>query len=291
MSLYDTWQSMRQFAVIGGEKLAYVRVGTSGKPPLILVHGWLSHARFWQTTMDALQADYDCIAVDLYGFGFSDRRKSADYSIETQARRIFALATSLGLKTFSLMGHSMGGGIVLAMAAEHPERIEKVIDVAGVVTGKLTPYVRRVLVPPVLIGYYAPPIWWISRIGMRHWRWYKYLYADNAVTYRKDVIPLGSEDLLMSVRPGCEASTYLALKAIDRIDLTARLQALSVPTLILFGVHDNTVPLSEGQHAHQHVPNSQMIIYDECGHEPMYEIPERFITDVRAFLQGSSNRA
>jgi pimeloyl-ACP methyl ester carboxylesterase len=285
MSEYVTWRAMRQFVTISGEKLAYVRVGTAGKPPLILVHGWLSHARFWQSTMEALQADFDCIAVDLYGFGFSDKHKRADYSIETQARRVLALSTMLGIKTFFLMGHSMGGGIVLSMASQQPERVLKVINVAGVVMGKLTPYVRRILVPPARLGYYIPQIWWISRIGMRHWRWYKYIYADRAGTYHKDVIPLGGEDLLMGVKPGCEVPTYHALNAIDQVELTAQLKTLRVPTLILFGANDNTVPISEGHHAHQHIPNSKMIVYEQCGHEPMLEYTARFVEDVKTFLQ------
>ena len=285
MSEYETWRAMRQFANIGGETLSYVRMGTPGKPPLILVHGWMSHARFWRTTMDALAQEYDCIAVDLYGFGFSDKKSRADYSIETQSKRVFALATSLGVRTFSLMGHSMGGGIVLLMAAQHPERVQRVLDVAGVVTGKLTPYLRRTLASAVRIGYFFPQIWWISRVGMRHWPWYKHIYADNAMTYEKDVIPLGGEDVLMSIKPGCEAPTYHALNAINRMELTSQLKTIRVPTLVLFGANDNTVPLSEGHHAHTHVPNSQLIVYDRCGHEPMLEIPERFLADVKAFLQ------
>ena len=55
MSEYETWRAMRQFVNIGGETLGYVRVGTPGKPPLILVHGWMSHARFWQRTMEELE--------------------------------------------------------------------------------------------------------------------------------------------------------------------------------------------------------------------------------------------
>lgn len=284
MTTYDTWRAMRQFVTIGGERLAYVRTGTRGKPPLILVHGWLSHARTWRTTMESLKDDYDCIAVDLYGFGFSDKKKRADYSIETQARRVLALATTLGISTFFLMGHSMGGGIVLYLAAEHPERVRKVINVAGVVTGKLTPYMRRTTGFAVRVGYYVPQIWFLSRIGFRYWRWYKHIYADNALTYEKDVIPLGGEDLLMSVIPGCEVPTYHALNAINHIELTACLQKIRVPTLILFGDHDNVVPVSEGQHAKEHIPNSKVILYERCGHSPIIECPERFVADVKAFL-------
>jgi abhydrolase domain-containing protein 6 len=285
MSEYETWRAMRQFVNISGETLGYVRMGTSGKPPLILVHGWMSHARFWRDTMAMLAQNYDCIAVDLYGFGFSDKKETADYSIETQAKRVLALATSLGITTFFLMGHSMGGGIVLHMAAEHPERVQKVIDVSGVVTGKLTPYTRRTLVAAVRMGYFFPQMWWISRVGMRHWRWYKHIYVDNAVTYEKDIIPLGGEDVLMSIRPGSEASTYHALNAIDQVELTSQLETIRVPALVIFGENDNTVPLSEGHYAHKHIPNSQIIVYDCCGHEPMIEKPDQFVLDVRAFLQ------
>ena len=286
MSEYETWRAMRQFVNIGGETLGYVRVGTPGKPPLILVHGWMSHARFWQRTMEELAQEYDCIAVDLYGFGFSDKKDQADYSIATQAKRVLALATCLGLETFSLMGHSMGGAIVLSMASQYPQRVHKVIDVSGVATGKLTPYMRRTTAAAVRVGYYVPPLWWISRVGMRQWTWYKHIYADNALTYQRDIIPLGGEDVLMSTRPGCEAPTYHALNAINEVELTAQLETIRVPALIIFGANDNTVPLSEGHTAHQHIPNSQMIVYERCGHEPMIEMPERFVADVKAFLQG-----
>jgi len=60
---------------------------------------------------------------------------------------------------------------------------------------------------------------------------------------------------------------------------------MRVPTLIIFGKYDNTVPLSEGHYAHTHIPNSQLILYDHCGHEPMIEVPEQFAADVKAFLQ------
>ena len=286
MSEYEVWRAKRQFVNIGGEMLSYVRVGTPGKPPLILVHGWMSHARLWQTTMDALAADYDCIAVDLYGFGFSDKNGHVDYSIAAQAKRVLSLATALGVQTFYLMGHSMGGAIALSMAAECPDRVQKVIDVAGVATGKLTPYMRATTAFAVRIGYYVPQIWWISRVGMRHWKWYKYIYADNAMTYEKDIIPLGGEDVLMSVIPGCEVPTYHALNAINDIDLTTQLEAIHVPTLILFGQNDNVVPVSEGHHAHTHIPHSQLILYERCSHEPMLEYPERFFADIKAFLRG-----
>jgi len=236
--------------------------------------------------MDALKNDYDCIAVDLYGFGFSDKNDSADYIIEAQARRVMAMMDALGVETFDLMGHSMGGAIALLLTAEHPERVRKVIEVDGVVTGQLTPYIRRVIVPPLRIGYYIPQLWDISRIGFRRWPWYKHIYADNALTYERDIIALGSEDLLMSVIPGGEAATYHALNAINQINLTAALREIRVPTLIIFGEADNTVPLSEGHYAKTHIPNSRLLVYERCGHNPMLEMPERFAADVKAFLQG-----
>jgi pimeloyl-ACP methyl ester carboxylesterase len=78
--------------------------------------------------------------------------------------------------------------------------------------------------------------------------------------------------------------TYHALNAINRVNLTPCLQSIRVPTLIVFGAHDNTVPLSEGYHAREHIPNSRMILYDLCGHSPMTELPDRFVADVKAFL-------
>jgi pimeloyl-ACP methyl ester carboxylesterase len=284
-SFLDTLRARRQFVTIDGQQIAYVTAGERGSPPLLLVHGWLSYAGAWDSTLEALKDSFYCIAPDLLGFGFSDKPAHGDYSIPTQAGRVLALADTLGIDTFALAGHSMGGQIALYIAATQPRRVRRVASVCGVVTGELSVYLRAMYTPPLWLGHYVNRhVWDLSRYGMMHWRWYKHLYYDNANTYRKDVIPLGHIDLQMGVFRGIERPSYFAYYALQSCDLTSMLGSISAPVLLLHGENDNVVPVRNARHAHDHIPDNRLDIIRQCGHWPMYEHTERYIKTMRAFL-------
>jgi pimeloyl-ACP methyl ester carboxylesterase len=137
---------------------------------------------------------------------------------------------------------------------------------------------------PLLGGYYIPATWALSRFSMRRVRLYKYLFLDNAMTYQKDVIPLGSHDIEMSLVPDIERPAYLAFHALQAYDLTPRLSEIRAPVLIVHGEQDNTVPVASARLAHQHIPHSQLVIYDPCGHTPYLETPQQLHETLKRFL-------
>src|SRR5512133_2597052 len=139
---------MEKNFTIKGKQLACTLAGNPQNPPIIMIHGWTSHRRVWRQTIAALEGKYYCVAVDLLGFGASDKPDNVDYSLSAQAQRIVMLADQLGFKTFSLLGHSMGGQIAAYIAAViAPRRVEKLVSVGGVVTGKLSDTVEKTSVP------------------------------------------------------------------------------------------------------------------------------------------------
>src|SRR5688572_33414155 len=103
--------------VCQNDKLMYTTVGHPAAPPLLLVHGWLSYRGVWRQTMEAFKDSHYCVAIDLLGFGNSDKPAGGDYSIAAQGQRVLQLANALGLDRFALMGHSMGGQIALCVAS------------------------------------------------------------------------------------------------------------------------------------------------------------------------------
>jgi len=140
-------------------QLIYTASGNPAHPPLIMIHGWLSYHGVWHTTVPALQDRFYCIAVDLLGFGNNEKPKDGDYRIMTQAQRIVALADELGFKTFNLIGHSMGGQIATYIAAiTAPERVETLVSVDGVVTGRLGPFVENFIVSSSRLGQRFPAL-------------------------------------------------------------------------------------------------------------------------------------
>lgn len=268
-----------------GHRLTYTTAGSPGAPPLLLVHGWFSHRGVWRQTVEAFQDDYYCVALDLLGFGASDKPAEAEYSIEAQGRRVLYLADALGLERFALAGHSMGGQVALYLAAMlAPERVTHLVDVAGVVAACLTPRVERRIYPLVAWGKAYPWLYALPR-WLTRYRRYAYQYF-RAWFYEMEAVPFDewALDRRMALQPGIQVPAYKAGQAIHDLDLTDHLAHIAAPTLVIFGRQDGTVPLSDGHLVEQHVPNSRLVLLDHCGHFPMYEQTEQYLTALRAFL-------
>lgn len=274
----------KQTITIDGYQMTYLTAGNPENTPVVMVHGWLYHAGMWRGLMNALSADYYCIAVDLLGHGHSDKPHSADYSIRTSGQRVLDLVSKLGYEQFIYIGHSMGGMIGANIAARQaPERIIKLIDVSGILTGKPSRYVRLIHEPLILLGWLVPKSYAIQRFCLR-FKWYRQLLADNVIYWQRGLSIADSADIQMAVIHGMEVTAYKLGRGIKDANLTSILDKVAVPTLIIFGEQDNTVPIAQGYLALEHIPNSRMIIYQNCSHMPQVEAAKRFHADIRAFI-------
>ena len=274
-----------QTITINNHTLSYTTAGPIDAPPIIMIHGWFSYKGVWQQSIELLKDCYYCVAVDLLGFGDSAKPKDGDYSIKAQGNRILHLADILGFEQFTLLGHSMGGQISLCIGAIlAPQRVTKLISVAGVVAAKLTPDVERTIYPSVAVGFKFP---WLYRL-LPHLINYSWYVRFNFKTwfYNLDAIPdhIWAVDRQMATQFDMVVSAYRAGQAIHNFNLTPHLANITAPTLAIFGQQDNVVPVSDGHLVKQHVPNSQLILIDHCGHFPMYEKPKEYLAGLKTFL-------
>ena len=83
---------MQHTIEIDGHCHVYTSVGNSEKPAVVMIHGWNSYRGMWDGTIETLQHDYYCLALDLLGFGDSEKPRQADFSIEAQAKRVLTFA-------------------------------------------------------------------------------------------------------------------------------------------------------------------------------------------------------
>jgi pimeloyl-ACP methyl ester carboxylesterase len=125
-----------------GELRLHAVVGGDG-PPLLLVHGWPQTWYAWRLVMPALARDFEIIAVDQRGVGLSDKPQDG-YDTGTQANDMVALMQALGHERFAMYGTDTGMPIGYALAADHPDRLERLVVSEAVIAG-VTPS------PPLLV--------------------------------------------------------------------------------------------------------------------------------------------
>lgn len=272
-------------ARIDGHRIHYITAGDPANPPLLMIHGWLSYIGVWRQTIEAFSDSFYCVALDLLGFGDSDKPRAADYSIPAQAQRVVVLAEALGLEKFALIGHSRGGQIATYIAAvTAPERVTRLVSVAGVVMGILTPRVREGTYPMVFAAAYLPFMYAIIQ-PLLNQPWYaNHIYRPWFYDMDNPPFDTWREDRERAIRPDQHWSIYQAGLAIRALNLTPHLPKIRVPALAIFGEFDGTVPVSDGEIFRQGIPGAQLVMIPQCGHFPMYEQTEAYLAALKLFL-------
>jgi pimeloyl-ACP methyl ester carboxylesterase len=271
---------------VGSQQLAYTSAGREKSPALIFIHDWMSHRDVWEQTIEVLKLSHYCVAVDLLGFGDSPKPDNADYGIPAQAQRILQLADSLGLEQFSLIGHSMGAQIGLYIAAKlAPERVHKLICVAGIVSGRLARGVENILIPLVALGAKLP---WIYDLAYRFSRYRLFSYLIfRPWFYKMSALPFDDweKDREMACQHAIHKTAHRSVHAIHATDLTADLVHIKQPILAIYAGQDQTVPLTEGMLIQRYAPNNHLRTINNCGHYPMYEQRDQYLDNLLAFLR------
>ena len=236
------------FIDVGDYRVHYYALGPGDGPVAVLVHGLGGRSEDWEKLAPYLaKAGYRVYLPDLPGFGESDKPADFSYSIRDEAKVVAGFFDALGLKQVDLAGWSMGGWIVQLVAAEHPDRVRRLIlfDSAGL-------YVK----PDWDIKLFTP----ISPAELDKF--------DALLMPHPPRLPgFVTTDILRSSRE----HAWIIHRALDSM-MTGRdttdslLPSLKMPVLIVWGDVDRITPLSEGEKMHQLIPQSQMEVIPGCGH-------------------------
>ncbi len=114
------------FLDVAGHRIAYTRQGHGSA--IALVHGIPTSRHLWRNVMPLLAASgHEVLAIDLLGYGDSDKPSGADLGIQAQSEIIFQALSALGWKRATIVGHDIGGGIAQLVAINHPEILDRLV--------------------------------------------------------------------------------------------------------------------------------------------------------------------
>lgn len=275
-----------QFLELPSGGRAHVRVeglDVEGAPTVLLVHGSNASLHTWEGWVDELAHAARLVSVDLPGHGLTGGIPSEDYSRDAMVCFLEEVRTLLGVDSWSVAGNSMGGGVAMAYALQHPNQVEALllVDAAGVSVPRPEDEddrggaigFRLMRMPGVgrLLEHVAPR--GVIEQGVRA------AYGDPSAV-SSEVVKRYYE---LQLHPGNRRATRLRFAATGRAPLT--LGEIEQPTLILFGEEDNLIPVAAGRRQQELIPDSELVVYEGIGHVPMEEIPARSAADALDFLQ------
>lgn len=248
--------------------------------PLLLIHGIPTSSFLWRKVVPLLSRDHRVLAPDLLGYGDSEKPAGADLGVRAQARYVAELLEKLGWERGAVVGHDIGGGVAQVLAAENPEMV-------------------RALVLVDSIAYDSWPVPEIERLKEPVWdEIFKTL--DLSRGFRKalerGLVRVAVDDELVEayVRPfaGEGRFAYLraarALRTQDLLDLMPRVEALSIPTLLLWGERDEFQKVEYARRLAAAMPRAKLRVIPEAGHFLPEDAPEDVASAIREFLQEES---
>jgi pimeloyl-ACP methyl ester carboxylesterase len=263
-------------ATVNGHRLRFVRSGAG--PPVVLVHGFASSLYTWKDVLPELTVSHDVVALDLPGFGGSDR--PPDLSFEELPAAVVGLMDVLELPRAALVGNSMGGGVVAVVAAERPERVSALvlIDAAGFdLEPEDQPGMVRLMTSPLgALAGALPGRRLAVETALRQ------VFHDDGLVTDERV----AEYMAGAFQPGTLTAMRSLSRSLDRRTalVEERLPRIEAPTLVLWGREDRWIPPVHADRFVAAIPHAEKKVLDACGHMPQEEKPAAVVKLLLEFL-------
>ncbi|HBR57265.1 MAG TPA: hypothetical protein DEA22_07325 [Blastocatellia bacterium] len=276
-----------RFITVDSTEIHYQEFGSPANPSLILIHGYTASVYVWQTAAPLLaDAGFHVIAVDLLGFGYSEKPAWFDYSINSQARVIVRFMNRLGVGRAVIVGSSYGGAVAATLALDYPERVEKLVLANAVINDDLKnhPILRLASIPGV--GEVITPFLVDSRAFLK-------MRMRNTIAPANHHL-INDERISNVRRPVSAADAHHSILATsrnwhaERIERDASL--INQQTLIIWGEEDTVIPIENAYKLYDSILHSRLLVIKDCGHVPMEERSDVFAELVADFCRDRKGR-
>ncbi|MGQ9627105.1 MAG: alpha/beta fold hydrolase [Anaerolineae bacterium] len=236
--------------VIKGGLIHYEAFGR-GKP-LVFVHGWLGSWRYWMPAMEELSDRYRTYALDLWGFGDSDKSQDR-YTVAEYVELVTSFMEEMGIGKAALVGHALGGAVAVRFAVLYPERVDRLMAVCLPLSGEA--------------------------ISLRTLTADSNLLFGGLFGYPREYQPVQQE-----MKKTAENAILHSAQSVMELDLLADLESLKVPLLIVYGQKDRIVDPNQARLLSINATVRSMYMA-EAKHFPMLEESSKFNRLLRDFLE------
>lgn len=272
----DDRPEIGESVIAGGIRTNYLAAGAG--EPVVLIHGsgpGVTAYANWRLTIPDLAKHYRVLALDMVGFGYSERPDDVRYGVQTWADQVVGFLDALSLPRASLVGNSFGGAIALRVATRHPDRV-----------GRLA-LMGSVGVPfPITEGLDAA---WGYEPSVENMRRLLDVFAYSRELVTDELAQLRYQ---ASIQAGCQESFGAMFPAPRQRHVDAmvtpgdEIAKLTHETLLIHGRDDQVIPLATSLRLLHLIDNSQLHVFGRCGHWTQIEHSRRFNRLLDEFLAG-----
>lgn len=262
---------------VGANRLHVRDTGPRDAPAVIMIHGFGSSLHTWEPWAEELDDDLRVIRLDLPGSGLSPPDPADDYTDDHVIALLLAMMNRLGVQRASFVGNSVGGRLAWTMAAEHPDRVDRLVLISP--DGFASPgfeYGKAPDVPFIMqaMRYVLPRGMLKSNIAAG--------YADPAALTEPTVTRY--RDLMLA--PGARQAMLDRMKQTVLRDPVPMLRRIRAPVLLVWGQKDAMIPYSNAADYQRNLSDVRLVTLHDLGHLPQEEAPARSLPPVRDFLLG-----
>jgi pimeloyl-ACP methyl ester carboxylesterase len=269
-------QSPADIVQLQGQRLHVRDTGPKDAPAILMIHGFGASLHTWEPWALALSRTHRVVRFDLPGSGLSDPDPQGDYRDARTMALLQALLDQRGIARAHIIGHSIGGRMAWTFAAQHPQRVERLVLLApDGFAGPGSAYGQTPDVPAAmgLMRYALPRP--LLRMNLAP------AYANPEVL--SDAMTTRYHDLMRA--PGGRQALLSRLQQTVLVDPVPLLRTIQAPTLLLWGEKDAFIPAANAADYLRALPNAALLALPGVGHVPQEEAVQDGLAAVQKFLQ------
>lgn len=267
-----------QYTTVNGLRVCYQELG-KGEETIVVIPGLGTSIDFWQLVLPKLARDYHVIAVDPPGFGKSDK-PDVRYSLKWITRQIIAFLDQKNIDHATLMGGSLGGHLAVMVTMERPQRVDRLV-----LMGSCGAWPEPTI--PVVVGLETI---WNDPLVVDHLRrrwpviYHDIVGSDTEVSRRLFRYQMALRANLLLYWPEGRAASR-SLKSIFYNSCRPRMDKVTQPTLLIWGMDDRIHLLAEGRYFREHLRDSRLVLVPNSAHEVILDQPDEMVRLVRTFMK------